>query len=414
MSKKVNVSLYILMIGFISALSIQKLGVSAYVFRGLDWLSFGTAFGMLAIALAVRKKDFEIYFEWFDWAYYLFLVAVLISAWANPEIDQLYYLQAFLIQYLALNLAVRNLPDYLSPKLFLRSFVISYLPLVASHLVYDPSFLTNSAYAGSFSNPNTFGLFMTPITIATMSLLFFSLSEKKWLSFFLYAFLSLISFYLTIISGSRTAFLAIALALVLASIFYMASLFKKINEKQRTLFFILLFLSVLLAYLILKDSYLALAFKESIIDKFAYQMQKSRLLSGRERIWKYYLKGAYPFKSGVRSVRAEIGLSPHNAFIEVISRFGQVAGFFYISAWLISLVNTVRYSLRNIGKDPYLAFYLMALIAFIGSGLMEVVTYHPVMYLAMFANSIVLFKMRENHASSKSISLAKIKNKMQS
>lgn len=412
MSKKINYSLYVLMVLFIVPLSVQKIGVSPAIFKGLDLLTILSALGILGIALLVKKKSFEFYFSAYDVMYYLFLLAVFISARVNPEIDNLYYLRGFIIYYLVLNLATRNLSEYLSPKLFLTSFVIAYVPLVASHLIYDPSFLRNSAYTGLFGNPNGFGVFMTSITVVALGLMFSVLVEKKWLKLVVYAIFSLINLYLVMISGSRTAFLAVLFSLFVALIFYLSGFLKKINNKQRGLFLLLLVLFSLIAYLLLKDSYIGRVFQESIIDKFVYQMRKSRLLSGRERIWKYYLRGSYPFKSGVRNVREILGLSPHNAFIEVISRFGQVAGFFYISSWLLAIKNIFQYAVRNLGTDKYVSFYLMAIIAFVGSGMMEIVTYNPLMYVAMFVNSMVLAKMKPDSKQKKSFTLLEIKNKI--
>lgn len=412
MSKKINYSLYVLMVLFIVPLSVQKIGVPPAIFKGLDLLTILSALGILGIALLVKKKSFEFYFNAYDIAYYLFLLAVFISARLNPDIDNMYYLRGFIIYYLVLNLAARNLSEYLTPKLFLTSFTIAYVPLIISHLIYDPSFLRNSAYTGLFYNPNGFGIFMTSITVVSLGLMFSVLVEKKWGKLLIYSVFSLINLYLVMISGSRTAFLAVLLSLFFAFIFYMSGLLKKINNKQRGLLLFLLVLFFLISYFVLKNSYIGRVFQESIVDKFVYQMQKSRLLSGRERIWKYYLKGSYPFKSGVRSVRSALGLSPHNAFIEVISRFGQVAGFFYISSWLLAVKNVFQYAISNLGKDKYLPFYIMAIVAFIGSGMMEIVTYNPLMYVALFANSMVLTKMKQDTKQKKNFTLIEIKNKI--
>lgn len=120
MSKKLcYYSLQVLMILFITSLSIQKLDISSSVFSALDLLTLFSSLAMLGIAIEIKKENFSFYFEWYDIFYFLFLLAVMISRWVNPGMGIGYYLRAFLLNYLTLILTVRNIPEYLTPKLFL-------------------------------------------------------------------------------------------------------------------------------------------------------------------------------------------------------------------------------------------------------------------------------------------------------
>lgn len=412
MSKKLcYYSLQVLMILFITSLSIQKLDISSSVFSALDLLTLFSSLAMLGIAIEIKKENFSFYFEWYDIFYFLFLLAVMISRWVNPGMGIGYYLRAFLLNYLTLILTVRNIPEYLTPKLFLSSFLIAYFPLVASHLIYKPTFFSSTPYSGLFSNPNGFGVFMTSITIVLFAIVFIELLEKKVFRILFYTLLAFFSLYLTILSASRTAFMAIFLSLFVALLVYMNDLLHKINQKQRKIFLLLIISSLILLYFLIKDSSIASVFQKNIIDKFVRKIQEgSGLLSGREPIWKYYLENSYLFKSEIQSLRSIIGFSPHNAFIEVISRFGRVAGFFYIGFWFISMKNVLKYLVKASKTDKYLPFYLMALISFIGTGMMEIVTYHPLMYLAVYAGSMVLVETKKE--SEKAYTFLEIKDKI--
>lgn len=407
-----NYSLRLLMILFIGSLSVQKMGVSSQIFKLLDWTSLLSSLSVLGMALYIKKDKFKIYFEWIDLAYFAFLLSVGISYFVNPGQGIFYYFRAFVLNYLMLSLAARNIPEDLNPKFFLTTAISVYLPLMAIHLYYNPAIFSSEAYQGVFHNPNVLGVYaLTPAVIA-LGLFFSKITKEKYLAAVFYFLLITLFSYLVIISRSRTAVMALFLSVILALVIYIKTFLDNVDKRQRAFLSFLIFLSIPLLYLILKDSAIALVIKENVIDKFAYQLGKSRLLSGRERIWKYYLASSHLFKSEMRAVRNLISLSPHNAFIEVISRFGQVAGFFYLSYWLLTLKNLVTYTINKIGKDGYLPFYIMAIISFVSAGTMEIVTYHPLMYLAMYASSRILLK--NTNKDEKSMTLSDIKSKIRS
>ena len=407
-----NYSLRLLMIIFIGSLSVQKMGVSSQVFKLLDWLTLLSSLSVLGIAIYIKKDKFKIYFEWIDLLYFAFLFSVGISYFANPDQNIFYYFRAFVLNYLMLSLAVRNIPEYLNPKLFLTTAITVYLPLMAVHLYYNPAIFSSEAYQGIFHNPNVLGVYSLTPAVLTLGLFFSKIAKEKYLGAIFYFLLVALFSYLVIISRSRTAVMALFLSVILAIAIYMKTFLDNVDKRQRGFLIFLILLSLPLLYLILKDSAIALVIKENVIDKFAFQLGRSRLLSGRERIWRYYLSSSHLFKSEIRTVRNLISLSPHNAFIEVISRFGQVAGFFYISYWLLSIKNLITYTFSKIGKDDYLPFYMMAIISFVSAGTMEIVTYHPLMYLAMYASSRIL--LNDENKDEKSVTLSDMKSKIRS
>src|SRR5699024_6476484 len=109
--------------------------------------------------------------------------------------------------------------------------------------------------------------------------------------------------------------------------------------------------------------------EESVLSKFNRQVEKGRLLSGRENIWQQTVKEAKLFGNGSDYFVENIGQTAHNTFIHVLGVYGWISLIIFVLIIISFMINSYMYFTKEKNINRY--FPALILIAFLGLSMAE-------------------------------------------
>lgn len=387
--------MYLFNVNFLRVLFLLFLSTGIlYQIEGLAQISnmllVMTSILIIGVTLIINKGKILIQFSWLDFLYLTFLFSLLISVFVNNDFDIFVSLIKLLLYYLVLSVCVRNLHQVITQKFFyLGSFVVGLLILIFN-LISAPNFNEVLVYRGLFENPNSFGLFLASFLIIVVGFLFLAVSKQSIVVGIILFILSLFCFYLMLISNSRTSFIGVISSIILLiGIYYSKSLKKKNFKISLINIFVFFLVAIIILFMIVViiNSPIGNALYNNIFAKFS--RQSSDLTSGRTMIWKLYLNNLHLFGSEYTHLSNALGVSSHNSFIYMVSRFGLLPGILNILVWVGAAIKLVKYSSSN--ENLYFPFIFMSIFLFISMSIMEVLNYTFIMYIAFYSISEMVY-----------------------
>ena len=339
---------------------------------------------ILIFLLSIRKKrsEFTISFTKLDIMYYFFLMFCLQSSFFHGEFFKIYTTIQYFLYYLIFVICFRNVESY---SIYLRAFLSAQVIVLLVSYYESPIVLGLTSYKGIYINPNTFGMFAAMLCILSVGLLLINLKKKnKKIHITLLISLFVMSFYLVMISASRTALLGVVLSLSVVFLSFSMSflLYNKLTLNTfRKLLVGTIIISIIIIIIVKSPIYIA--FENNIISKFVDK--GSNLTSGRTGIWLEYLSNTTFFGTKANYLFRLVGYSAHNSFIDILGQFGIFAGIFYFIFWLWALFKSFIFCVSNYKKDTFSIIALLSVSLFVIMSTMETLINAPTMYLALTA-----------------------------
>lgn len=345
-----------------------------------------------------KKNNFRIGVSFFEIIFILFIMMSFISSIILISVNDILAAFKFLIFYLIFVVVQRNLSTI---DLYLKPAMVAVTTVLLINFIMSPFTITTTNYEGIFANPNNLGIFASTAFIFNLGILirYLQKSIKNPLIIALLMFFLMFTFYLIIISASRTAFFAslIALGVLLAS--HILLLFRKGKITVRLLSRILIFL---ITFTIIMFALLKGPFYEAIYNNIIAKIidRGDNLTSSRDMIWKFYLDESGLIGANSQMIRESIGFSTHNSYLNQIIQYGWISGVLYILFWLGALVKSINYYTKYGLSDPNAALVLMSIVLFVSMSMMESINYTFSMYLALLSSGYI-FKIVNKKSTSK-------------
>lgn len=307
--------------------------------------------------------------------YALFLLMLLVSCFHEVGTGHRIYILASLVLLPMLYYVWGNRQDYdVLYRLVAKGFCYSGLAyFVATWLFFPMDFYTSSAgaYLGATHNPNV--LCAIGLGMAIAALYLYMTEESKFVPILTIA----VGVNLITMGQSRTAFLSFfcPFIVLLIVIIYMAFIKKELSCKKKVRLLIACVIFVVISVPIIEGmfSYINTAFADSegLIDKF-----KNGTSSGRIEIWKYCLSNLHLFGNDVGPHILFEGVNyagAHNSIIEMVYRYGIIAGILYVVLAMICGIYCVRIFINSKWENSLfvclimgsLLVYLMFEVAFL-------------------------------------------------
>lgn len=305
--------------------------------------------------------------------FFLFILSSLLSTLLNSDFEL--FLGVLLLIYIYISLVI-GLPSLVykigknGQDILAFSLLIGHIPVIIIPIIIYG--FENRSYVGIFYNPNSFGTVVVTLFIIALSKVLFNLEKyiigeknKKW-EFIFFLFLSILMLWLTVISSSRTSFLAAAILIVISFLFLINQIIvhKKIKLKQAIRFSKLVFFIVLIMIGIFFYTSFSDIFYESIVNKFI--RKSSDLLDGRLSIWIVTIKEAELFGHG-REYFSKFGLGAHNTFISILGQYGIIAVISFLIFLFKLIIEAFNYTKTN-NDYKYLPFFAVCLFIILSMG----------------------------------------------
>ncbi|MGD6802081.1 O-antigen ligase family protein [Rossellomorea aquimaris] len=350
---------------------------------------------LFVITILFNKGNINIYTGKLDNLYFIFIFGCILTALVNSDLNSLMTAFKYLSFYLLFILCIPNISKLISPKIITSSFMLSGLFILLVSFSENSPALNTARYSGIFDNPNSFGLFSTTL-FSYILFLFISnvIFKYNFKVSVLYLILLIITFYMIIITSSRTSFLAAIFLIFIVIFSYLVIILfeKSILKKHIKPTVIGVFLLTGVLFLVSNTQIITLI-QGNIIEKFA--RNSGDITSSRSDIWNYIIDEASLFGAGSGYVN-ELGYSAHNTFFEMIESFGVFAGSFYIAFWLIAYVKSFTYLFKNHKSNIHAFFPLISISNFLLLSMMEVLTVHSATILAMLSIGFAFYRPKSN------------------
>lgn len=345
------------------------------------------------ITLLLKNKSFKFYFIWFDKLYLFFILNIFLSAIVNNNSSTLNNLLVQTLYYIVLSLCVRNLPEILNAHLLFYSFLVSGLWIFFLNVISLTSLTRATISQGLFLNPNGLGMFTAGFLSTLLTGAIYMFIEKKSIGVVFFISLAIFSFYVMVLSGSRTSFMGIIMSLICLVSLYSLGIVK--NRKVRfrkTKFYNSIFIGMLLIIFgyILMTSSLIDTIEDNILFKF--QNRRGNITAGRTGVWKIYLDNIGYYASSYELQGNIIGLSTHSSYLNIAARFGLVTGVVYLILWIKNILYLIKYSIHNYKIDNLLPFYILSISLYIIMSLMEDLNETAIMFAALCSISLMISK----------------------
>lgn len=236
-----------------------------------------------------------------------------------------------------------------SLKLSLGAIVVAPVVLIAAFAPWwRDFFVDNARLIGAKNDPNYLATFIAMGLIISWTYFLYTNSHKKWLGIFAMSF----NIPLLLWTGSRSAFLSIALAYILLLSLYLSSKFSSLKARKALTLFGILILFLIFSYFILPSDSLTSLYERApssrtTVSEFTYD----GFDYSRGRLWS---------EGYSKSLRAPLGFGfayhnwnpigdigrPHNLWLEVALSSGWVG----LSSFIIILVFVVK-NILSLLKD---------------------------------------------------------------
>jgi teichuronic acid biosynthesis protein TuaE len=205
-----------------------------------------------------------------------------------------------------------------------------------------------------FGNPNNYALFLFYSFCFT---LFLFIVEKSYLLKILYGVFLLLTFFLVIITLSRSALLGIGIVIFFILI---VTLFRGKKSLRKVIFFVLLFTGIISTYFIVSYSYL---FEGLLILEFGTEGSSDSIRTGLIINGFEILKNTFFCGTGLGNVEYYMGLQRrfelrdivnlHNWWMEILVSSGILVFIFYIAIYIKNTMKLYKGIKLVNGKDQY-------------------------------------------------------------
>lgn len=340
---------------------------------------YSLIFLLMCMLVVFKKKRIKIN-DTMLFLFYVFLLSCSIGALLNSDVFVLLGALMFFTLYISTSIILPALCNHNSNELVAKAILISHIPLIFIPLLTEG--INSMPYRSIFYNPNSFGtitvtLFAVSVAVFLKKLEeYIALSKKqRFMKLKILAQLAFMFwvFWLVILSGSRTSFLAGLMVLVIGLFFLIIFLIKAKKLVKLLIrgtfasFFVAITYTMLVLYTDF-NQYLEL----NIIDKF--RKKSSDVLDHRGEVWKQTMQEAGLFGKGDKYFEQDIGLGAHNTFISILGQYGWVSLIIIILFLVIAVFYACKYSLKDV-DDRYKYLPLMLIVSFLTLSMGEVMMF---------------------------------------
>lgn len=329
--------------------------------------------GILLILLSLKKNKISKKLKVLDIIYLIFLISILCSYIVNREKEifisflGIGILGLIFNIYLTLNIKLykyllKNLENLiLSPCIVLLLYSIIKYPIVLSR--YRGFFYTSNGMGGTAS-------FCFTLTLAILldKILKTKLELKK---IFYYILIFCFSFFLTLISTSRSAIITNIILLIL-SIFLLVK-----NLVVSKKFFRIIIIGVFFSIMIICGYYFGQEIINNVILKFI--KKASDPFDNRLIFWKEILKNIKLFGNG----KENLSWSAHNTFFSILIHYGVIACISWILYCIFYLYESIKLLCEK-NKEKIRYIPLFSIINFILLSITEGMMLKSIMLLFVF------------------------------
>lgn len=252
---------------------------------------------------------------------------------------------------------------YTLPKLMEKSanqliaiaLLIGHVPYIVVSLCLYP--ITPSPYKGVFANPNQMGFTGATIAAAVFILLIAALSTKNSLLYISFLILLLTSSLIIIlVANSRTSLIAFfSMFLIL--------LFQLIYNPNYLFKFLSIITTASTAFVLLFSQQLHLIWNNIVVGVIT-KNENSDGISGRGEIWIDVLNNINLLGHGTEYIESHFNLGGHNTLIDVVARYGMIAGYLLLFLTITSLLYSYFYFKNYAKNDPYTIAPLVITVCF--------------------------------------------------
>ncbi|MFP7480186.1 O-antigen ligase family protein [Terribacillus saccharophilus] len=327
---------------------------------------------------------------------YLFFLFCAISALINDDVGGILD-SAFLVLLFVVTLTVIPSIDFNINKVVFYGVILSHIPvLLVPYLLYG---IDTMPYHGIFFNPNSVGTVSATVFIVVFSVVLVKLEgiiagrvERFYKSKLLLAGIVLLgTFYLTILSGSRTSSLAVAIS-VAVGLFYLTVY----SIKQKRFLGLMIrggfiaLVAAIIIFLVVRFTSLYETIYNSVVLKFVQTSGSGDLLSHRGIIWQKTINDAGFFGGGSEYFTNNISYGAHNTFINLIGNYGWLPLIAFALIVIYGFFRSVKYTFTSNDKYKYLP--LLSVINFISLSMAEVMIFTLSMLVMFFSLGSTLSK----------------------
>jgi hypothetical protein len=269
---------------------------------------------------------------------------------------------------------IGNYSEYL--KVISFAYLLGHIPfLLFSTLASEIRFIS---YSGIFSNPNSLGTVAATTFIVYLPFIYRNLEKiistpkfKYIIILFGNSSILLFLFFLTIISSSRTNFIAAVTVFVVTFLLFMYKNLKK-NKLSSGLtyrIFIILFVYIFSIMVILQFTYFGELVNNSIVSKF--EKKSEDILASRGVLWSTTINDASLFGHGREYFPGSIRGS-HNSFISILGQYGVISAIVFVLLCLNLLFYGYKYAIKtndNINFLLPISITLLFILQSMGEGM---------------------------------------------
>lgn len=333
----------------------------------------------------------------------LYTLLCVLASFVNSDIRLMISSLLLLILFLVSCVILPMLKLEINALIF-NALLTSHLLIILIPIIMEG--INDIPYRGIFYNTNSFGQISATIFIVLWARVLIYLenlikgqnttkSKMNYFNFIFQGILLISSFYLIVISGSRTSFLAATIVVLIGclTIFVYIIKYKKVGiliMRGGILSLIMLFV----LSIINRFTNLGKVIMNNIIYKFTLRAnQSSGILSARDRIWAETIENSKIFGHG-NNYFGEMGIGAHNTLISILGQYGLISLIIFVIFLTMVFYFNLKYSLSNT-NNKYKYLPLMIFIGFLAMSMGEDMTFKLSMLIMFFSFGEVIMKNNE-------------------
>lgn len=315
-------------------------------------------------------------------AIYFYALFCAISALMNSDIISIIDFGMFLVFYVVSFIIIPKL-NIQTNKVIIYTVLISHIPLILFPLIVNG--INTFPYRGIMLNPNSFGLICGTIFAVLLASILGELDRfifnnvKNRNKIIILGLLLFGTFYLIIISASRTSLLAVSVCVVIG-LYSLIRLSIK-QKKFFRLFSMFMPIGIVVLGLLYKFTPVYAALNNAIFNKNETRIYAGDVTAGRTYIWEKTINDAGLFGNGNDYFANNIEIGAHNTFISIIGQFGWIPSIIFLLFLIycfFTAINHIKYS-----DEKYKYLPLLLVVNFFAMSMTEVMIFTLSM-VAMF------------------------------
>ncbi|WP_339281346.1 O-antigen ligase family protein [Paenibacillus sp. FSL H8-0282] len=325
---------------------------------------------------------------------YGFVIVSCISALVNHDM-MLMFTSIVMFLLCISSLVIVPSFEYINiNKLITKAILFTHVPLVVIPLLLYG--LNTLPYRGIFYNPNSFGTILATLFALFLAIFIYRfeilLTKKKQglLESIGWLVLLMVSFFLIVISGSRTSVLSALISVVVGVIFLVVSLIKakKIFSTLMRLFSYSVLGAIIIGIVFKFTSFYDYLYNR-IIYKFEIKSGRGDLFDHRSEVWKQALHEAGFFGRGSHYFVNETTVAAHNTFISILGENGWISVILFLLLIITFFWSTARYAISQV-EDTYKYVPLLMLICFCSLSMAEIMNFKLSMIAMFFTTGSII------------------------